>query len=640
MLTRQFQLLKLLMDAKLEYLPASYYSEKLSVSTKTIYSDLNLINDMGRQFGCEIKRKPAKGIKITGDKSRIKDLLELMEEMLKIEDYSPERRRIDIIKNLLLYSQRITLEDMSNKYYISKTSLYNDIDYINKILKGKVKIISDSKGIYKIGEEIEVQNAIIDVIFHFSNLNSELSFKSVLILFFGQKLVEEVYKIIFQDYRSLIAGISEYYIQSLLSSVIVQVTRLKKEFHIINKREPPNYFNNRSEEMDESIRKILKQIEVEINVDFNTLDQQHFIKQFHAHRIVDSIELLNSHYSQSIMSFIKRMSNLEGVDLNQDNKLIESLLLHVPAMILRLQLGIHIQNPLLRSIKETHSILFSEIWHASSVFEHAYEVNMNDDEISLLFMHFQIAIEKYKKVNNIVIVCQYGATTSQLIYSKVRSFLPESDSVIMSTLEGFKEMNIKDIDLIITSVDIGNMNVPIVKVSPIVNNQDYINIITSYTEKVLKTSQNEFGEDVRNSMKKLKKYVDKSLIFNELEFMNKKDFLNFAIDQIENKGLVTKEYRASIFDREKIGSTSLESGVALPHANPSTIKKSHISIFSLKNAIEWESSKVQLVVFVNLNDADIDYIKDIYKSIYGLVMSEEKVRDISNLNKDELLSLL
>lgn len=639
MLTRQYQLLNLLIDAKSDYLPASYYSEKLSVSTKTIYSDLKQINEMGKQFRCEIKRKSARGIKITGSKNRIKDLLELMEELLDVDDYSLERRRIDIIKNVLLEGQTVTLEDMSNKYYISKTSLYNDIDYINKILKGNIMINSDIKGVYTIGEEIEMQNAVIDAIFHFSNLNSELSFKSVLILFFGENLVEEVYKIILQDYSNLVVGISEYYIQSLLSSIIVQVTRLKNDFHIINKQELTTYLNINIKEMDESIRKIYEQIEAEIKVEFDTLDQQYFIKQFHAHRVVDSIELLNSQYNQSIMSFTKRMSYLEGVNFTQNNKLIESLVLHVPAMILRLQLGIHIQNPLLRSIKDAHSILFSEVWHASSVFEQTYKVNMNDDEVSLLVMHFQIAIEKYKKSNNVVIVCQYGSTTSQLIYSKVRSFLPENDNVIMSNLEELKEMNLKDIDLIITSVDINNEDLPIVKVSPMVNNQDYINIITTYTGKVLKTNQNTF-DDNRHSDKRLKEYVEKSLIFNDLEFSNKNDFLDFAIDQIESKKLVTDEYRASIFDREKIGSTGLESGVALPHANPSTIIKSHIAIFSLKHLINWELTKVQLVIFVNVNDDDIDFIKEIYKEIYDVVMSKEKVEEIVNLNKEELLSLL
>lgn len=639
MLTRQYQLLNLLIDAKSDYLPASYYSEKLSVSTKTIYSDLKQINEMGKQFRCEIKRKSARGIKITGSKNRIKDLLELMEELLDVDDYSLERRRIDIIKNVLLEGQTVTLEDMSNKYYVSKSSLYNDIDYINKILKGNIMINSDIKGVYTIGEEIEMQNAVIDAIFHFSNLNSELSFKSVLILFFGENLVEEVYKIILQDYSNLVVGISEYYIQSLLSSIIVQVTRLKNDFHIINKQELPTYLNINIKEMDESIRKIYEQIEAEIKVEFDTLDQQYFIKQFHAHRVVDSIELLNSQYTQSIMSFTKRMSYLEGVNFTQNNKLIESLVLHVPAMILRLQLGIHIQNPLLRSIKDAHSILFSEVWHASSVFEQTYKVNMNDDEVSLLVMHFQIAIEKYKKSNNVVIVCQYGSTTSQLIYSKVRSFLPENDNVIMSNLEELKEVNLKDIDLIITSVDINNEDLPIVKVSPMVNNQDYINIITTYTGKVLKTNQNTF-DDNRHSDKRLKEYVEKSLIFNDLEFSNKNDFLDFAIDQIESKKLVTDEYRASIFDREKIGSTGLESGVALPHANPSTIIKSHIAIFSLKHLINWELTKVQLVIFVNVNDNDIDFIKEIYKKIYDVVMSKEKVEEIVNLNKEELLSLL
>lgn len=64
LLDRQYQLLHLLIENKKYYLSASYYCEKLSVSTKTIYQDLNQLNELGGDIGVVIKRVPAKGIKI------------------------------------------------------------------------------------------------------------------------------------------------------------------------------------------------------------------------------------------------------------------------------------------------------------------------------------------------------------------------------------------------------------------------------------------------------------------------------------------------------------------------------------------------------------------------------------------------
>lgn len=563
-----------------------------------------------------------------------------MEKELKQDRYSPERRRIDIIKNVLLANEKVTLEYMSKKYYVSKTSLYNDLTYINRIFTGSVKILSDTNGVHVRGEEIKVQRAIIQVIFYFSNLNTELSFESILLLFFDKNLVEMIYKIILQDYRDLILDVSDYYIQSLISSVIVQIARLKIGHHISNEKELTNNFSN-NYDIDDEIREIYKLIARTSKVDFNDLDQQYFSRQFYAHRIIDSIDLIKSDYSQSIKTFIKRMSHLERINFNNDERLIESLTLHVPAMILRLQLGVHIQNPMLRGIRESHSVLFSEVWYASSIFESKYEINMNDDEVSLLVMHFQIAIEKYKKNNNIIIVCQYGMTSAQLIYSKVRKFLPKDDNVSVVMLEELNEIDHENIDLIISSVDISNEGLPIVKVTPLINNQDYINIITSYTNQVLDINYDSIENlNENNKNEKISQYINQDLIFTNLTFLNKNDFLDFSINKIEEAGLVTSSYRKSIFDREKIGSTGLESGVALPHADPSTIIKSHIAIFSLENEIEWEAIKIGLIIFVNLNDQDINEIKEVIMIIHDLINSKEKVKIITDLNKNEFLPFM
>lgn len=640
LLGRQYQLLQLLIENKENYLSASYYCKKLSVSTKTIYQDLNQLIELGGDIGVTIKRVPAKGIKIVGNNKQLTSLINLMEKELKHDQYSPERRRIDIIKNILLANEKVTLESMSKKYYVSKTSLYNDITYINRIFTGNVKIISDTNGVRIRGEEIEIQRAIIQVILHFSNLNTESSFESILLLFFDKSLVEMVYKIILQDYRGLVLDVSDYYIQSLISSVIVQIARLKIGHHISNEKELTNNVNT-NYDIDDEIREIYKLFASNSKVDFNDLDQQYFSRQFYAHRIIDSIDLVKSDYIQSIEAFIKKMSHLERINFNTDERLIESLTLHVPAMILRLQLGVHIQNPMLRGIRESHSVLFSEVWYASSIFESKYDISMNDDEVSLLVMHFQIAIEKYKKNNNIIIVCQYGMTSAQLIYSKVRKFLPKYDNVRIVMLEELNEIDHENIDLIISSVDIPIEGLPIVKVTPLINNQDYINIITSYTNQVLDInydSLENLNENNRNE--KISQYINKDLIFTGLTFSNKEVFLNFSIDKIEETELVTNSFRKSIFDREKIGSTGLESGVALPHADPSTIIKSHIAIFSLKNEIEWEETKVKLVIFVNFNDQDINEIKEVIMTIHDLINSKEKVKIITDLNKNEFISFM
>ncbi|MCH0400767.1 PRD domain-containing protein, partial [Enterococcus faecium] len=145
----------------------------------------------------------------------------------------------------------------------------------------------------------------------------------------------------------------------------------------------------------------------------------------------------NEEYAMSVHKLIERMSEIEKIDLTQNDRLYQSLLYHVPAMVLRLKKGIKIQNPLLENIKSQYSELFSIVWYAMSILEEEFDVTLTDDEVSLILIHFQIAIEDQSKANNIIIICQYGISSAQLIYNKVRRFLPAKDNVEISTLDKF-----------------------------------------------------------------------------------------------------------------------------------------------------------------------------------------------------------
>lgn len=59
-------------------------------------------------------------------------------------------------------------------------------------------------------------------------------------------------------------------------------------------------------------------------------------------------------YEETVRDVIKRMSEIQKLDLTRDKKLYESLLYHLPPMILRLQNNIQIVNPMLDNIKQEY----------------------------------------------------------------------------------------------------------------------------------------------------------------------------------------------------------------------------------------------------------------------------------------------
>ena len=105
---------------------------------------------------------------------------------------------------------------------------------------------------------------------------------------------------------------------------------------------------------------------------------------------------VNPIYLSSIQELINQLSEILKVNLNQDQKLLKSLLFHFTPMIYRLRMNANIKNPLLHEIQTQYSILFSIIAHSVYKIESQYQVILTEDEIAFLTVYFQVALERNK----------------------------------------------------------------------------------------------------------------------------------------------------------------------------------------------------------------------------------------------------
>ena len=110
------------------------------MSTKTIYQDIELLEDYVVNYQVTIERLPSLGIKLIGDRKNVEHLISSVENYLEKDIYSPEKRRVEIIKEVLFGDKPVSLTHLSQSFMVSKTSLYNDLRIINKIIgSGEVK---------------------------------------------------------------------------------------------------------------------------------------------------------------------------------------------------------------------------------------------------------------------------------------------------------------------------------------------------------------------------------------------------------------------------------------------------------------------------------------------------------------------
>ena len=630
---RQIKLARLLIEHD-EFLPASFYSKKLSVSTKTVFQDLETLRLFIQPYSVEIERLPSLGIHLSGEHSAKSNFLKELESELSQDQLSPVNRRVKIIQSVFFEEDNPTLESLAEQYLVSKTSLYNDLKIINEIIVSTgIEIISNNDGLTSQGAENEIQLAVKQLVKHFSNLIEEKSVNAKFYHFFEKQLVDIVSKILHKNFRELTEKVSDYYMESLLTTLLVQCRRIQMGYHVEGE---DDYLFSSIRYMETFVvaNDMSERLAQETVLNFSEADKDYLSRQLFAHRVTTEVKASDEKYVDLVYRLISRMSKIVKIDLNQDEHLFNSLLYHIPAMILRLKRGIHIENPLLENIRDQYSELFSIVWYALVIVEQQYNVILNDDEISFILIHFQIALDRQSKANNIVIVCQYGMSSAQFIYSKVRKFIPAHDNVEISTLERFNKSDKENIDLIISSIDIPQSKTPFVKVTPLVSNQDYIKIMEAYTKYLIQGAP--FGLfdslDRNFEVDVLSKYVNLKLISLQNLFSDKADCLNSMIDELEKRKLVLPTFRKSVFEREDIGNTNLDSGVALPHADPTTILKSHIYIVSLKKSINWGDRTVKLIIMVNLSEEDLQEIREVVEELYQFIDEKKKVDALVKVN--------
>ncbi|AAX16916.1 fructose-specific PTS transporter subunit EIIC [Borrelia hermsii] len=98
-------------------------------------------------------------------------------------------------------------------------------------------------------------------------------------------------------------------------------------------------------------------------------------------------------------------------------------------------------------------------------------------------------------------------------------------------------------------------------------------------------------------------YLKKELIFVSNEISSKAEAINFLVDQVSKRGYTHDRARflQGLLDRENIGDTSWENGVAIPHFIGDVVSSSFISLLYIKgDGIKWsdDNPPVNLIFLI------------------------------------------
>lgn len=579
--TRQIEFINLLLNEK-QYKPIKYYTEFLNVSDKTLKKDLVVIEEYLNKYNVELDKKHSIGIMIK-DVINAKLILHntLQSQESKNKKISINDRRIEIIKHMLIDSHNNTsIQKLSDKYFVSKTSIVNDFKYIEEwICSFNLKLEKTVEGTQIKGSEVNIRRAIASLIFEYSKgeknektieeLTTRLDIVTLngLAELFEKNKIIYVNKLLLDLEKKYNCRIDDPYYINLLTHILISMVRGSKGKPIY-KKEKIGTFKSAKDygEAVLCINKINRDFEMKLDEAEVYYLYQYFVSFGLIKEVTENEDKVLNKLDSTAITFRNEMTRcieeILQVNIAKDQTIMEKLLLHIRPMLNRMEYDIQISNPLINDIKEQYPIILNICKVAGLMVSHNMKLKViPTDEIGYLTLYYQLGLEgNYSERKRILVVCHSGYGTSKLLSTKLNRHFPEFEIIDSISSNRIINRNLDDIDFIISTVPLDLKSKPYLLVSTFLNEHDIKNIsdfalnnkdnhlkiptTTKFIGEYLLEELIYFNKKESEVKKELNRNIKVNITFNEIDinrnlkiqlgFCKDKCILGLSINDIEN----------------------------------------------------------------------------------------------------------
>lgn len=596
---RHAKLIRLILNNNNDYLSANEIANYLNVSNRTVRSDIKYINsELVEELIVSVK---GRGYKMNRTLYSVEQLAEIVTAFTNKES----EILLKLGYQLLMHQQPMTIDQLENDFDLTKSEVN---DYLNRIQSWCTSFdisvnITKKKGITVNGNEMNIRNAIL----HLNQLSTKDQTVEQFIL---NEIPEAHIQMIFQIIKS---NLSDYQIQTS----DIRIRQLLIHLIIIFKR---NNDDDASWVIDEESQIIAQHCIDEINqkLAYGLSDETAKLFSFFISYYFNKYDLgLEKVFVKSYIDrMIYQMEKSVGVNFTQDKALRDNVYSHFSRTYLRIAKNVYINNPLTEDIKKHYPFVFNTLYETVNHLSKDAKINLVEDEIAFLALHFQSSIDRNEKNRfNIVITCYYGLGISSLLEAKIANLDDRIYVIDTLKLEDVSQYDFSGVDALITTHFIDKSQVPdtlqVMEVSPLFSNEDANKIQSFIRHKqnpVL--NQDELAAiqfDVHSDKQEL---TEASYVFEQAQII------------FRDNHSVTEKYIQSALEREKFSSTFIGKGISIPHGDPEKVLKSHVVIFKNMQGFGWKQNRAKLVFFLAIAEQDIPAMKKIIHTIANLTEND------------------
>jgi activator of the mannose operon, transcriptional antiterminator len=623
---RQTSILKLLLENHSNYLSSQQIADQLNCSEKTVRNDSKVLDEwLSQHSQATLSRKTNGGFHLEiSETERNKLLSSLFNVQPSTNQFEEKERLVRILQLLLIEKNPLTIQKLSELFYVNKAVIKKDIEKIETFLaRNNLSLTTKRKlGIEVEGNEQNWRLAISKIPSFIDS--SRADFFAEL---FASHEIKAVQQTLEEVNQTLANPFTDDTIENLVIHILISIKRLKMGNSIPL---PQAEVAKITKENEYRVTKTaMKRLEHDFAIHFPENEIAYIALHFMGGKVQRAIPEKNVEMNLMTQNLIRQISNRMHIDFSQDHDLLLGLQVHLQSSLNRIKHGLSVTNPILDQIKRMYPYLFDTIMNE---LVHIKDYQLPEEEAAYLTLHFQASLERLQKKDGsnkkAIIVCPMGIGASVLLRTKLERKFHSLEIVDSVSLNKVSQYTRKDIDFIISTVPLPHSDIPVMEITP---------LLSAVEEKKLQSFIEDLNQDtVRNSGEGnfpfLKSFLKKDLILLDVNFDHRYEVIESLALKLVEKGMVAKEYIESAIIREQHSSTSIGGGIAIPHGDPTYIKKSGIAVGVLKRPLLWGKEYVSLVLLLATKQEEYSKTKELFNEIGQLC---DQPQTVNNLMKQK-----
>lgn len=638
MLSKRQEKILVTLYIKEDWVKGSELSELLAVSDRTIRMDIESIKTVFSE--AVIQTSKQYGYRYNRDVDF---------KSLNVENILDARERLAmVIKEMILSPNGIDYFDLANELYVSESTLLTDLHLIRKeiqshgfplslerhndtfLFQGKrldqVKLLihwiknnlgySTPEQFARIFPKIDVpaiSDMLLELLVEEKYFSRYLSFRSLLItvLMISEQAVTS------NPTGSL--GIEVVSSQNPESGLVVWITR--RLFEIFNLSVSPQDI----ELLNESLSMVKTMEEVE--------------------GFGRSGDVLSEPVFMAIRHVLSEVKTHYALDFTHETELAIDLTIHIKIAILRMEKGIFIKNPIIDQMKREYPFLFDVALYIGNRLSEIMGIHFHQDEISFIVCHLADTYESLQRGNivrerlKVLIVALEGRSVVKYIVKnnevlRQESVIERIEIVSAVELEQFiQTQTLPDVILSTSMIKVGGKT-PDLIIRPEVSMGDRFSIQAILTKEIEKLKKRNF-----NTLTRV--FFAQDQFYPSVRVKKSEECIRYLCSRLKEGCFVDDAFEASVLERESLIPTSIQTGVALPHATIVHALKTSVAIATLSEAIEWGNQKVSVVLLFAIAKEDIHYLNYFYAIISRFAMDEVNIQRLAKCATfDAVIALL